>query len=296
MKRRDFLASMSAAGAALSLPSLLSACGSGNTSSSGGNVPITWWHINTADPGKSFYQSLATQYMKAHPNVKINITILENQAFKQKLTTVMQSGSPPDLFGTWGGGVLFQYAKAGLVQDITQYLKGSWGDSFDQSVLNSVYSQDGKYYAVPTDNGAIAFWYDKALFAKAGITTLPTTWTGFLQTIKTLKSAGITPLAIGEKDQWPGMYYWAYLATRIGGKSAFEKAYSHNGGSFADPPFVQAGQHLQELVALQPLRYCVISWTSPAFAYWKSTPPPQVPKRSGGEPDCMTVVSFCLNA
>src|SRR5579875_3642624 len=38
-----------------------------------------------------------------------------------------------------------------------------------------------------------------------------------------------------------------------------------------------------------------MSCTSPAFAYWNNTPPPQVWKRSGGEPDCMTVVSFCLN-
>ncbi|GHO76822.1 ABC transporter substrate-binding protein [Ktedonobacter sp. SOSP1-85] len=254
MKRREFLTSVGAAGAALSFPSLLSACGSSPSSGGNGKATINWWHIATGDPGKSFYQNLAKQYTKDHPNVKINITVLENQAFKQKLTTVMQSGSPPDLFHTWGGGVLFQYAKAGLVQDIGSYFQDDWGKSFDQGVLNSVYSDGGKYYAVPVDNGAIAFWYNKALFAKAGITKTPTTWTEFLETIKTLKAAGITPIGLGEKEQWPGMFYWAYLATRIGGKDAFQKAYSRNGGSFADAPFVQAGQKLQELVALQPFQ------------------------------------------
>ena len=252
MNRREFLAAMSAAGAAMFLPPFLSACGSGSSGTGGtsGQVTINWWHIQTTDPGKSFLQNLANQYMKAHPNVKINITILENQSFKQKLTTVMQSGSPPDLFHTWGGGVLFQYANAGLVQDITSYLQGSWGNSFDQSVLN-IYGQNDKYYGVPWDNGAVVFWYNKALFAKAGITTTPTTWSEFLQTIKTLKAAGITPIALGEKDEWPGMYYWAYLSMRLGGKTAFEKAYNRT-GSFTDLPFVKAGQYLQELVALQP--------------------------------------------
>jgi raffinose/stachyose/melibiose transport system substrate-binding protein len=255
MKRRDFLASMGAAGAALSLPSLLAACGSSPSSTtSNGPVTINWWHISTADPAKSFNQSLANQYTKAHPNVKFNITILENDAFKQKLATVMQSGSPPDLFSTWGGGVLFQYGKAGLTQDISSYLKGSWGDSFDASALN-VYGQNGQYWAVPTDNGSVGFWYNKALFAKAGITTLPTTWTEFLQTIKTLKAAGITPIGLGAKDKWPAMYYWAYLCTRIGGKAAFDKAYNRtNGGSFTDPPFVEAGVRLQELVAANPFQ------------------------------------------
>jgi raffinose/stachyose/melibiose transport system substrate-binding protein len=255
MKRRDFLASVGAAGAALTLPSFLSACGSSSTaSSSSGPVTINWWNLMTIDPSKTFAQNLVAQYMKDHPNVKIKITAIENQSYKQKLATVMQSGSPPDLFQTWGGGVLFQYAQAGLVTDLTPYLQGSWGSQFDASVLNSVYSQNGKYWAIPTDNGSIVFFYNKTLFKQAGITSTPTTWTEFLDLIKTLQGKGITPLALGEKDEWPGMYYWAYLATRIGGKAAFAKAYSRQGGSFTDAPFVEAGQRLQELVALNPFQ------------------------------------------
>ncbi|HEX7737647.1 MAG TPA: extracellular solute-binding protein [Ktedonobacteraceae bacterium] len=251
MKRRDFLVSMGAAGAALSLPSVLAACGSGgSTGTSNGPATINWWHLSTQDPAKSNWQNLANQYMKAHPNVKINITILENDAFKTKLTTVMQSGSPPDLFHSWGGGVLLQYAKAGLVQDLTSALQGDWGSSFNSSALN-VYGSDGKFYGVPWDMGAVVFWYNKTLFTKAGITTPPTTWADFLQTVKTLKGAGITPIGLGEKDKWPGHYWWVYLAVRLGGKAAFDKAYNRT-GSFADTPFVQAGQHLQELVALDP--------------------------------------------
>jgi raffinose/stachyose/melibiose transport system substrate-binding protein len=67
-----------------------------------------------------------------------------------------------------------------------------------------------------------------------------------------LKNAGITPIALGEGDKWPGAFYWEYLAVRLGGKAAFDKAYSHNGGAFTDPAFVQAGVYLQQLVALKP--------------------------------------------
>jgi raffinose/stachyose/melibiose transport system substrate-binding protein len=253
MKRRDFLISMGAAGAAMGLPLSLSGCGSSSTGSNG-SVTINWWHLMTNDPAKSFMQNLANQYTKAHPNVKIKITAIENQSYKQKLTTVMQSGSPPDLFQTWGGGILFKYADAGLVADITSYLQGSWASSFEAPVLNSIYSQNGKYWAVPVDNGAVVFFYDKKQFSQAGITSAPTTWTDFLDLIRTLQSKGLTPLALGEKDAWPGMYYWTYLAVRLGGKAAFEKAYSRSGGAFTDAPFVQAGQHLQELVALKPFQ------------------------------------------
>jgi raffinose/stachyose/melibiose transport system substrate-binding protein len=217
---------------------------------SGMTGKFSWWHISTGEPGKSIMQAIAENYMKANPGVQIEITVLENDAFKQKLTTVMQSGNPPDLFHSWGGGVMAEYARAGLLKEITNDLKGGWGDTINKTPLD-VYSADGKYYGVPWDMGAVGFWYNKALFAKAGINEPPKTWTEFLSDVKKLKDAGITPIALGEKDKWPGHFYWVYLATRIGGKAAFDKAYNRT-GSFADPAYVQAGQKLKELIDLNP--------------------------------------------
>ncbi|NMB60493.1 MAG: extracellular solute-binding protein, partial [Chloroflexi bacterium] len=82
-------------------------------------VVINWWHITTSDPGKTDWQNMADAYMKDHPNVEIKITVLENEAFKTKLTTVMQSGEVPDIFQSWGGGGLSEQIDAGLLKDIT---------------------------------------------------------------------------------------------------------------------------------------------------------------------------------
>jgi len=85
-------------------------------------VVIEWWHITTADEQKAVWQKLADEYMDMHPNVTINITVLENENFKTKMTTMMQAGTPPDIFQSWGGGTLIEYAKAGLMKDITPSL------------------------------------------------------------------------------------------------------------------------------------------------------------------------------
>ncbi len=216
-------------------------------------VTVTWWHINTADDQKAVWQGLADEYMKAHPNVKIEITVLENEAFKQKLATAMQSGAPPDIFQSWGGGVLGQYAEAGLVQDLTPATqKDGWGDTIASGPL-SLYTIDGKVYGVPWTAGMVGFWYNKDLFKQAGIEGTPKTWDEFLDTVKKLKAAGITPIALGEKDKWPGHFYWVYLATREGGREAFEKAYKRE-GSFADAPFVKAGEDLKQLIDLEPFQ------------------------------------------
>ena len=39
-----------------------------------------------------------------------------------------------------------------------------------------------------------------------------------------LKDAGITPIALGGKDKWPGMFWWAYLSIRQGGQAALDPA------------------------------------------------------------------------
>jgi raffinose/stachyose/melibiose transport system substrate-binding protein len=230
----------------------------------GNKVTVTWWHITTDATGRAVWQKLADEYMAAHPNVTIEITVLENEAFKAKLTTVMQSGQPPDIFQSWGGGVMNAYADAGLLKDITPDLDangGAWRNTFSPGALG-VYSYKGKNYGVPWDMGMIGWWYNKDLFAKAGIQDTPKTWTELLDDVKKLKAAGITPIAVGMGDKWPGMHMWAYLVTRIGGKANFEGALLRT-GSFTDAPFVEAGKKLQELIALEPFQDGFLGATYP---------------------------------
>ena len=218
-------------------------------------VTVEWWHITTVDPGKALWQTMADEYMAAHPNVKINLTVLENEAFKTKLTTVMQGGTPPDIFQSWGGGAMNDQINAGLLQDITSSLDADGGasrNSFAPGAL-AVYALNGKNYGVPWDMGMVGWWYNKDLFAKANITQAPTTWTELLADVKALKAAGITPISLGEKDTWTGMHIWSYLATRLCGQAGFLAA-ANRTGSFTDPCFVEAGKKLQELIALQPFQ------------------------------------------
>ncbi len=75
-------------------------------SASGEQVEIDWWHIQNADPGMTNWQTMADAYMAEHPNVTINITVMKNEAFKPAIQTNIQAGDVPDLFQSWGGGVL----------------------------------------------------------------------------------------------------------------------------------------------------------------------------------------------
>ncbi|MFG2073756.1 extracellular solute-binding protein [Nonomuraea maritima] len=228
--------------------------GSAEAPQEGGGSPakveIEWWHLSTADPLKTLWAQRAKEFEAKNPHVTIKATVLENDAYKAKLTTVTQSGQAPDLFATWGGGVLQQQIDAGLVKDITDDVADVL-PTFTPAAL-SAYQVDGRTYGLPTDIGVVGFWYNKKLFAKAGITEPPATWSAFLETVQKLKAAGVTPIALAGKEKWPGHYYWAYLAMRIGGLDALKQAATDH--DFTKPDFVTAGQQLKALADLQPFQ------------------------------------------
>src|ERR687888_1300137 len=259
----------SAVGLLATVALVVAACGgsdnksstsSGSSSKASASKPVTinWWHIANNDPLKSIWKQAADQYMASHPNVKIKITVLENEAFKAKLTTTMQAGKPPDVFQSWGGGTMKEQADAGLIKDITEPTK-SWINTLNPAGVK-LYQIDGKQYGVPYNLGVVGVWYNKKLFKKAGIDGPPSTWDEFLADVQKLKSAGITPLAVGEKDKWPGMFWWANLSLRIAGKDAMAQAGEN--GSFHHAGFLEAGQKLKRLIDMKPFQpgYLAAPW------------------------------------
>jgi raffinose/stachyose/melibiose transport system substrate-binding protein len=211
---------------------------------------ITFWHNDNEK--KEVWQTLVDRYAAAHPGVRIQVSVFGNEQFKQKIATVMQSGSPPDIFSSWGGGVMGQFADAGLLRDITKELTGTtWGNSMSAASLE-VYRHKDKIYGVSWDMGCVGIWYNKKIFRNLGLKPFKT-WTDLLTGVKKIKKAGFIPIALGERDKWPGHYWWTYLAVRIGGKKSFDDAYSGR-RSFNSSTFEKAGERLVELVNLQPFQ------------------------------------------
>jgi raffinose/stachyose/melibiose transport system substrate-binding protein len=211
-------------------------------------VTVNWWHISTGEPGKSIFQGIADAYMAGHPWVTIKITVLENEAFKAKLNTTLQSGQEPDLFQSWGGGGMAQQADSGHLQDITSAIS-SWKGTINAGALG-IYSYKGKQYGVPWDMGMIGFWYNKAAFTKAGITAPPTTWAEFLTDLPKLRTAGYAPLAIAGKDMWPSMHLWTYLILRMAGYDALQTMVQS--GDWNTEACKAAGAEVVKLNALNP--------------------------------------------
>jgi raffinose/stachyose/melibiose transport system substrate-binding protein len=215
---------------------------------------LRWLHIETDPVIGAAYEEVARDFEASHPGVKVVVQLLENEAYKAKLPTLLQSPERPHIIHSWGGGVLHAQVQAGVVQDLDAPLRGAWGDSFVPSALGA-FRYQGKVWGVPSQMSQVGFYYNRALFAKAGIAAESLkTWPQFLDAVKKLKAAGITPIIAGGGDKWPLHFYWTHLALRIGGRPAFEAALRGEAGGFGGDAFVQAGERMKELVDLKPFQ------------------------------------------
>lgn len=226
---------------------------------------VKWLHLETVPENLKLWEDIAADYEAQHPDVDIQLQFLENEAFKAKLPTLLQSDAAPDFFYSWGGGVLRQQAETGALMDLSEAINaedGAWAKSYKPAALNGL-TYDGKTWAVPYRMGTIAFFYNKALFEKAGLQAESIkTWEDFLGAVKTLKDAGITPIAGGGGDKWPLHFYWSYLVMRNGGQEVFDRAKNNEGDGFLDPAIIKAGEQLAELGKLEPFQdgYLGATW------------------------------------
>ena len=212
-------------------------------------------HIQKLPAVRAIWQEAADQYQKANPGVKVQFDYLENEAFKAKLPTLLQSKDRPSVFHSWGGGVMNEQVASGVCKDITQAVgSGGFKDTFYSAGVQN-FTVNGKIYGLPNDIGPIVFWYNKDLCQKAGVD--PTQihyWDDFIAAVKKIQAAGITPIAAGGKDKWPLHFYPAMLLMRILGKEGLTDVAAGKDGGFTNPDAVKAFQLYKELADLQPFQ------------------------------------------
>ncbi|MFB0846019.1 ABC transporter substrate-binding protein [Paenibacillus oleatilyticus] len=159
------------------------------------------------------YDHVIQEYMKLHPNVKIEHIYqpLANNGYDKLLDTQFISHKAPDAMQL-SGDMINKYTNQGYIINMEGYLNQptpysegkKWIDTFVGGEASFLEAKIGNRFGVisfiPVDGGpGIAenrpFYYNKDLLQKAGVTDVPKTWKQFIEACKKLKDAGITPVA-----------------------------------------------------------------------------------------------------
>jgi len=229
---------------------------------------VKWLHIEANPAQVKIWEEVARDFEAKNPGVKVDMQYLENEAYKAKAPTLLQSRDRPHIIFSWAGGVLKSQVEAGVLQDITA-LVHDHKDKLSASAV-AAFTMGGKIYGLPHSVSQVGFMANKELLGKAGVDASSIkTWDDLLNAVKKLKAAGITPIAVGGADKWPIHFYWTHLAGRIGGKAAFDAALGGRNGGFEAETFQKAGELFKQLVDLQPFQNGFLGFKSqPAIGHF----------------------------
>jgi raffinose/stachyose/melibiose transport system substrate-binding protein len=175
-------------------------------------ITLEFMHAQSTEPGRSIFQDAADRFMAENPNVKVNIDVLANDSYKQKLAVAMASGKLPDIYFSWSGGPMYEYAKSGNIIDLTSYMNaGNYKDRFLDAAIAQA-SWQGKIWGVPVQNVSVCtVFYNKDIFARYNL-TVPTTLAELEAVCDTLLANGIKPFSLANKTQWTGSMFFMFFA------------------------------------------------------------------------------------
>jgi len=120
------------------------------------------------------FAGVAARFNASQNDIEVVVETLPWPEMQQQLITDISAGTAPDISHMatrWMAG----FAKDGALAPIEGLMSDAFTASFVPTYLD-LQKQDGHTWGLPIAASARGMFYNKDLFAKAGITDIPTTW------------------------------------------------------------------------------------------------------------------------
>lgn len=207
-------------------------------------VTLSVWAVDSptsSKPDAAYVKALVNNFQKDNPDIKLDWVAFGSagSALNDKLKVALANNQGPDIFQSWGGSFMGQFAEAGKLLDLTEELS----DISASPAAKSAMSYNGKTYGIAPFFAIAGLLVNEGKFEELGL-TVPTTIEELEKTADVLLAKGIQPFAVGAKDQWPILATYMYLVNRYGG-NIFADAIARK-VRFDAEPFVLAGQKIKE--------------------------------------------------
>ncbi len=156
----------------------------------------------------AFWKDFSDKVSAKYPDIKLSVDVVSWNDIDQKVATMVATKQYPDIVNK---GDYSQYAAEDLLYKGDQMVTPAvYKDILPAFLNNSKYN--GTVYALPDLASARAFFYNPAIFKKAGVKP-PATWADLLKVAKAIKAKvpGVYPLALplGPEEAQAEFQIWA---------------------------------------------------------------------------------------
>ena len=191
-------------------------------------VTLDLWSFNIGSfTEASNWDSILTAFNDKYPDITVNVTPINYQDGDQKLTSAITSGSGPDIIFEGPERIVGNYAREGLMVDLSDLWSKSGSDIAEG--ISSVSQLDGTYYMYPLSAAAHCMAINYEVFEAAGalqyIDEETRTWStddfkAAMQAIKTAIDNGTVSVAT------PGIVYCGAQGGDQGTRALVNNLYS----------------------------------------------------------------------
>ncbi|MBR1407970.1 MAG: extracellular solute-binding protein [Clostridia bacterium] len=210
-------------------------------------ITLQLWSIATeSDSSHQAFVDAIAAFEAEHPDIKIEHSPTENEAYKTKIKAAMSSGTElPDIFFTWGMGFLGEFVDAGRVVCLDDYYP-AYADELPEAMTVNV-RYDNKMYGVPYTMSLVTLYANMDLLAQVGYDHIPASYEEMQACCEALKGAGIIPFGVSGKELWCLSEYVEPLVIKSVGGDKLRDMY--NGvASWNDEGVIKAIAAFQEMV------------------------------------------------
>ena len=153
-------------------------------------MQLSFWNGLTG-PDKAAVDDLVGRFNSAHPDVHVTSDAIPWDTLYTKLLPAYGSGNGPDLVGM-STDQIPGYANRHVLKPIDPIFSMGVDKSTIVSGALQAGAFNGQQYGVPIESTPVMLYYNKKMFAAAGITAAPTTWDEWAADAKKLTIAGGT--------------------------------------------------------------------------------------------------------
>ncbi|GAA0962773.1 extracellular solute-binding protein [Kribbella koreensis] len=181
------------------------ACGSGGSGGSADSAAqargeITVWMSNNAEE-VAWGKQMVAAWNAAHPDQKVTAQeIPAGKSSEEVIGAAITAGNAPCLIFNTSPASVSQFQKQGGLVALDSFSDGkSYVEERSGKVAEQYKSTDGKYYQLPWKDNPVMIFYNKKIFAKAGIDAVKpplSTYDEFLATSRKLVSSKAAKVAI----------------------------------------------------------------------------------------------------
>ena len=134
---------------------------------------------------------IANQFNQQNPDITVNVQFMIGNSVEQNIKPRVASGNLPDLVSVNPNAYASALAEQGVLVDLGH--TAAWSQVLD-SLKPDWTSPSNHHFGLSGGIATTLIYYNKALFAHAGITRLPDNFVEFLKVCEQLKRAGVVPL------------------------------------------------------------------------------------------------------